>query len=304
MQQKRLSLNKPHSPKSKLIPKNWLVVPVALTILIIAVLLSQLNNNVSAPTNSQPVNSSPIIPEDKPIDIVVSSSSITTSTTSASSTSSSSKTTSTTSANSGSILNCGDCWLAPVDKTHALKSSYAPAVVATELPGGNWKVTVATKPALKDLFAAALAQGIQAEIASGYRSYKDQETAFNYWVNQEMTAGYDRPTATQRANVYSAKPGHSEHQLGTTVDLKAKNNEAFTETPGNNALYEFILMNAHKYGFVVSYPEGKENFTGYKYEPWHIRYIGKSLAQELFNKNYLSASNQIYLAQFLRDKGN
>lgn len=198
-------------------------------------------------------------------------------------------------------LTCGDCTLAPVNKANSLPSYYAPAVVATGLPGGG-SVNQVTKDALVQMFQNASSQGINMYILSSYRSYAQQQSTFEYWVGQEMAAGYSREQAEARANTYSAKPGHSEHQLATTVDLKCSTCTSFDNSAGNLAVYNYLKQKAHLYGFVISYPEGKQNLTGYVHEPWHIRYIGVSLATELFNKNYLSSSNGEYLAKFLTEK--
>jgi len=194
-------------------------------------------------------------------------------------------------------LQCGsDCTLAPVDKQKGLASNYVPSVVSTNLPGGG-SVAPAIKADLQALFSAAGSNGIHLEIISAYRSYATQQSTFEYWVGQEMAAGLNRAEAEKEANTYSAMPGHSEHQLGTTVDLKCVGCTAFNATD-NIDVYDFIEAKAHLHGFVVSYPEGMQAQTGYVYEPWHIRWIGKDLAGQLYATGYLSGSGD-YLAAFL-----
>ncbi len=109
-------------------------------------------------------------------------------------------------------------------------------------------------------------------IASGYRSYTSQLTQYTNWVRQ---------FGVEEADKISARPGYSEHQLGTAVDFMSQDSgfdftAAFATTPAGVWLAE----NSHKYGYVLSYPEGKESDTGYTYEPWHYRYIGVEAAQE------------------------
>jgi D-alanyl-D-alanine carboxypeptidase len=198
------------------------------------------------------------------------------------------------------IVRAGQMYLSPVSKTWSLPADYAPHTVNTDLPGG-WSVTPDTKNHLQSLFSAAERSGIKIQIISGYRSYQNQVYTFNYWVSQEMATGKTREQAEVAANVYSARPGQSEHQLGTTLDLKCVECTDFDNSAGNLAVYEFLRQNGHKYGFVISYPEGKEDLTGYTYEPWHIRYIGIDLATELFNRNYLG-NNGEYLEKFLLEK--
>lgn len=197
-------------------------------------------------------------------------------------------------------LNCTDCTYAPVSKKYSLKSTYAPAVVPTGLSGGGY-VTQQTKNALTNLFNDAANNGISITIASSYRSYATQQTTFEYWVQKEIAKGYSRAQAEANANTYSARPGLSEHQLGTTADLRCTSCAAFDNSAGNVAMYNFLKQNAHKYGFIISYPQGKDSITGYVYEPWHVRYIGVDLATELFNRNYLGANGE-YLAKFLEEK--
>lgn len=200
------------------------------------------------------------------------------------------------------MLSCTDCWLAPVDKTHQLASKYAPQVVSTGLNGGGMMV-VQSASALKELFAAAEGQGIKPRVISSYRSYGDQVNTFNYWTQKVIAQnpGISKAEAEIKANVFSARPGQSEHQLGTTVDLKCAACGDFDNSAGNLELYNFLENNAHKYGFAISYAKDTQQYTGYKYEPWHIRYIGVELATALYNTGYLN-SNGNYLAKFLLEK--
>jgi LAS superfamily LD-carboxypeptidase LdcB len=196
------------------------------------------------------------------------------------------------------MLSCKDCWLAPVSKIYGLPSTYSPGVVATGLNGGGY-VTKPTKDALILLFADAQKIGLQPRVSSSYRSYKTQETLFNSYVQTEMKTGklsYEQ--AVQKANTYSAKPGNSEHQLGTTVDVVGCPLSCSFYDSRSTGVYTFIRENAHKYGFVISYPEGSQMYTGYVYEPWHIRYIGVDRATRLFENGYLTKQGY-YLYNFL-----
>lgn len=109
------------------------------------------------------------------------------------------------------------------------------------------------------------ASGFDMSIISGYRSYQKQETTFNYWVSID---GYDK------AATYSAKPGHSEHQTGLAMDITSLN-----QSYGDTAEGEWLAAHCHEYGFIIRYPKGKTNITGYIYEPWHVRYLGTSTAK-------------------------
>lgn len=127
--------------------------------------------------------------------------------------------------------------------------------------------------ALTSMLEAADDAGHHIVVRSAYRSYAEQRSTFDYWVSLLGEAEAER---------HSARPGHSEHQLGTTVDLTAASvgwelSTQFAET----AEGRWIANNAWRFGFVVSYPADAEAVTGYRFEPWHLRYIGKPHAEWL-----------------------
>ena len=142
------------------------------------------------------------------------------------------------------------------NKTYALPADYN--------PGANPEAM----EALDELFAAGEEAGLTYWIASGFRSYQRQETIYNRYVNKDGQAEADR---------YSARPGHSEHQTGLAFDLNVLE-QSFGETPEGIWLAE----NCWRYGFIIRYPQEKEDITGYMYEPWHVRYLGKDLAQAVY----------------------
>jgi LAS superfamily LD-carboxypeptidase LdcB len=123
------------------------------------------------------------------------------------------------------------------------------------------------------MLLAAYHSGHRMVVTSAYRSYETQEYLFNYWVNR---------LGREQAMRLSAQPGHSEHQLGTAIDLTGPGvdwqlSEDFAETGG----FAWLQREAWRYGFVLSYPEGAEHVTGYQFEPWHWRWVGKDAAAEI-----------------------
>jgi zinc D-Ala-D-Ala carboxypeptidase len=166
------------------------------------------------------------------------------------------------------ILPCGNI-LVPLDKDHKLTPDCAPGDLRS-VPGGMlMRAEAAT--ALGEMFAAARQEkGYEFYVNSGYRSYQTQVETYNYWVANSGQAQADRS---------SARPGHSEHQLGTTADVGfgSCQLECLSGTPQA----AWIAENSYKYGFIVSYPDGKEHITGYMPEPWHIRYVGKDVAKQV-----------------------
>ena len=137
----------------------------------------------------------------------------------------------------------------------------------------------AAAQALEELFAAAEEEDIILYAVSGYRSYALQKSVYNRHVQNSGQAYADR---------ISARPGHSEHQTGLAMDITSKSvgfglKTKFGETPEG----QWVAENAHRFGFIIRYPEGKEDLTGYNYEPWHLRYVGKAAAQTIFEQDLI-----------------
>lgn len=156
-----------------------------------------------------------------------------------------------------------------VNKQRALPSSYVPNNLVT-IRGEQMRSDAAT--AVNSLLSAAANDGINLKIISGYRSYFYQQSVYNNYVKKDGQA---------KADTYSARPGHSEHQTGLAADLGTGTCDlsiCFGDTPGG----KWLLNNSYKYGFIVRYQKGKENLTGYQYEPWHIRYLGVDLATSVY----------------------
>lgn len=127
--------------------------------------------------------------------------------------------------------------------------------------------------ALKEMFSAAEEEGIILHARSGYRSYQTQVQLFNNYVENH---------GEEAANRYSARPGESEHQTGLAMDVTSENvNYQLTEAFGETEEGIWVKENAHDYGFIIRYPEGKEAITGYIFEPWHLRFLGKELATDV-----------------------
>lgn len=116
----------------------------------------------------------------------------------------------------------------------------------------------------------ALKDGAKLKIISGFRSYDYQEKIYNIYVKE---------FGEEKTNTFSAKPGHSEHQTGLAIDL-CEDSDKFIGTKEDI----WLQKNAHKFGFIIRYPKGKEHITGYKYEPWHLRYIGRKHSKIIFNR--------------------
>lgn len=130
-----------------------------------------------------------------------------------------------------------------------------------------------TATAIEELFADAKQDGLDLMVSSAFRSYDYQSGLYNRYVQQQGQAV---------ADTQSARPGHSEHQTALAVDVEPTSRECEVEQCfANLPEGKWVAQNAYKYGFVVRYQQDKDHITGYMYEPWHLRYVGKPLAAEL-----------------------
>jgi D-alanyl-D-alanine carboxypeptidase len=160
-------------------------------------------------------------------------------------------------------------------------STYTPAKLFTpavplrlDAEDEEMKVTPATAKALEALFADAGQQSVSLMFSSGFRSYESQQKLYEYYISIQGKAEADKQ---------SARPGYSEHQTGLGVDIAPADGTCNAQ-PCFAALPEgrWLAANAHKYGFIIRYPDGKSKITGYIYEPWHLRYVGSELAATLY----------------------
>lgn len=129
-------------------------------------------------------------------------------------------------------------------------------------------------PDLTALFTAAKNAGNDIMIASGFRSYEQQQTYFS---------NYSRVYGEEAATKFSARPGQSEHQIGLALDIAYTDRSCYLEICfGDTAAGKWLALHAHEYGFILRYPADKTEITKYQYEPWHFRYVGKPLANALY----------------------
>jgi D-alanyl-D-alanine carboxypeptidase len=189
----------------------------------------------------------------------------------------------------------GDDLLVLVNKEYKLPSTYAPSdlVVVGESVirrGSSYQLRSIVINDLKSLVNDAKAEGIDLSVVSAYRSYSTQASTYQYWINYNGGC-------VSCADRISARAGHSQHQLGTTLDFSSNEiNDSLGIRFGDSNASEWLKENAYRYGFVLGFPQGYESTTGYSYEPWHYRYIGIENALEMRNsgmilENYLKSVN-------------
>lgn len=139
------------------------------------------------------------------------------------------------------------------------------------------KLRAEAAAALERMTAAAKKQGAQLKLASGYRSYNTQVSVYGNEVKQY---------GQKQADSESARPGRSEHQTGLAADLQDANGQCVVADCFKDLTEgKWVAEHAWEYGFILRYLPGKEAVTGYRYEPWHVRYIGTDLATELHKQN-------------------
>lgn len=150
-----------------------------------------------------------------------------------------------------------------VNKSYPLPSDYNPGKLLPEF-----------MDAYSEMIAAATEDGIKLWIQSGFRSYDYQVGLYDKYVRED---------GREKADTYSARPGYSEHQSGLAADI---NNPSSSFDGTREAIW--LKENCYKYGFIIRFPEGEEDYTGYKYESWHIRYVGKELSNKIHDAGDIS----------------
>ncbi len=179
-----------------------------------------------------------------------------------------------------------------VNKYRYLKEDYVPnnlvELTKEYSKGGIYLVDEAAK-AFQELVDNAKKDGLEVRAISAYRSYAYQVNLYNRYKNEDGKAA---------ADTYSARPGFSEHQTGLCVDVdnRVKSFTEFEETKS----FDWMQEHAHEYGFILRFPNDKENITGYTYESWHYRYVGKEIATYI-KKNNITWDE--YYMEFLENEG-
>lgn len=163
-----------------------------------------------------------------------------------------------------------------VNKNNKLDKNYIPndlELIDTNYAYENKYLRKEAKEMFEKLSSDAKEKGYRIVATSTYRDYDYQDNLYNYYVKEK---------GKKYADMCSARAGHSEHQTGLAVDVAGSNDsyDDFEDT----IEFNWMIENAHKYGFILRYPKGKENITGFKYEPWHYRYIGIEIATEIYEK--------------------
>ncbi|WP_229106654.1 M15 family metallopeptidase [Paenibacillus sp. 1001270B_150601_E10] len=195
--------------------------------------------------------------------------------------------------NGKAIVNNAESMLVVVNKERSLPDGYEPP----DLVEPNVKFSFSEEhekrhmrkeaaEALEKLFANAEENNIELNAVSGYRSYKRQQSLYNYYVDTQ---------GEEYASRVSAVPGTSEHQTGLAIDVSSPSvGNVLEEVFGGSVEGKWLAEHAHEFGFIIRYPQDGEAITGYLYEPWHIRYVGVEAATAIYNQ-------KTTLEQFLQE---
>ncbi|MBQ2976290.1 MAG: M15 family metallopeptidase [Clostridia bacterium] len=176
-----------------------------------------------------------------------------------------------------------------VNRDYALASDYVPNDLTrpdVQMTSSNIKMRSEAAAALEEMFQAAKDEmGYTLVAVSGYRSYGQQSAIFERKVKN---------VGKKAALLLVAPPGCSEHQLGLAMDLGCKRNTSLTESFINTPEGAWVAENAHRFGYIIRYKEEWTEITGYSYEPWHVRYVGKEHARRI---HALDIPMEYYIAQ-------
>ena len=195
---------------------------------------------------------------------------------------------------SGNLIKRPENMLVLVNREHSLSEDYVPDdLVKPEVrftpdtSGEEEYMQDKAAKALEKLFSAADKKDIRLYCVSGYRSYDLQKSIYKRRV---------KSAGKQEADRYVARPGNSEHQTGLAMDLTNEEGavKSLSEDFGSTNEGIWLKNNAYMYGFIIRYPKGCEDITGYNYEPWHIRYVGETAAKKIKQQD-------IVLEEFLKD---
>ena len=164
-----------------------------------------------------------------------------------------------------------------VNKNNKLDNNYKPKdleIINIKYSNKDKYLRKEAKEAFEQLSEDASKLNLSIIAVSTFRSYSYQKNLYSEYVNKK---------GKKYADLCSARPGHSEHQTGLSLDVMGSNKDynKFDESKEFN----WMINNAYKYGFILRYPKDKEHITGFKYEPWHYRYVGKEIAKIIHDKN-------------------
>ena len=176
-----------------------------------------------------------------------------------------------------------------VNKTNPIPEGYEPDLVIIEK---DLRCDRTALEPVRKMLDDAKEEGVDLVISSAYRDKERQEDIFDKKLRQNMLYGYSYAEAYKKTATENSIPGSSEHELGLAFDIVSEDHEKMDEGFADTDAGKWLDKNCYKYGFIIRYPKGKEDITGFIYEPWHIRYVGDEAAKTIFKE-------QITLEEYL-----
>ena len=185
-----------------------------------------------------------------------------------------------------------------VNITHPIAKDYTMELVTV----GGYKMDARAAEDMRQMLEDARAEGLDPIICSAYRSVDRQITLFNNQVKKQQGFGLDYDAAFEKAKTVVAYPGTSEHHTGLAADIVAKSHQVLDDSQQNTAEQKWLMENSWKYGYILRYPSDKCELTKIIYEPWHYRYVGKEVAQYLYENDLCLEEYWLQLADMNPEK--
>jgi D-alanyl-D-alanine carboxypeptidase len=168
-----------------------------------------------------------------------------------------------------------------INNDHLLPHDFT---VETTSLGNGHAVDSRIYDALQQMLADAKKEGLSPVICSSYRDMATQERLYNQLVQEHLETGCSQELAEEYAAEWVAVPGSSEHQSGLAVDIVSPSYQILDRAQENTKEQKWLMAHCAEYGFILRYPDGKQQITGKEYEPWHYRYVGKEAAKEIMSR--------------------
>lgn len=169
-----------------------------------------------------------------------------------------------------------------VNKTNPIPEGYEPDLVIIE---NDLRCDRQALEPIQNMIKDAQDEGIKLIISSAYRDYDRQKDLFDKKLKQYMLYGYSYAEAYKKTATENSIPKTSEHEIGLAFDMVSEDHEKMNEAFGSSDAGKWLEKNCFNYGFIIRYPKGKQEVTGIIYEPWHIRYVGKEVAKEIYKEH-------------------
>lgn len=179
--------------------------------------------------------------------------------------------------------NSSDWNLMLVNKDKLIPEDYN---VQTEEIDGKNSVDYRIADSAKRMLQDARNEGLSPIVCSSYRSTTKQKKLFNNKISEYLKSGYSADEAKEKASLWVAVPGTSEHEIGLAMDIVSLKYQVLDEEQENTEEQKWLMQHCNEYGFILRYPTEKVNITQINYEPWHYRYVGVENAKFMTEKNY------------------